>query len=123
MYHLIELQLPCFFEATHVAGFHAYFRRVEAMINRAKAQRRSPAKLSGNNPQPDSLHEALFFGLYSKLLAFCMERGKTLLHVEVRTDQVDAPIFKNFQKSAKSLLEYGAKIQKVTGFDPDTKKV
>jgi hypothetical protein len=52
-----------------------------------------------------------------------MERGKTLLHIEVRTDQVDDPIFKNFQAAAKSLLEYGAKIQKVTGFDPETKTV
>ena len=69
------------------------------------------------------LHEALFFGLYSKLIAFCLERGKTLLHVEVRTDQVDAPIFKRFQAAANSLLEYGAKIQTVTGYDPTTKKV
>jgi hypothetical protein len=124
MFDLIEqLQLPCFFEATHVAGFHAYFRLVQAMVNRGMAQRGSPIKLSAKGAQPDSLHEALFFGLYSKLLAFCLERGKTLLHIEVRTDQVDAPIFKNFQAAAKSLLEYGAKIQTVTGYDPDTKKV
>ena len=77
----------------------------------------------GNRAQPESLHEELFFGLYSKLLAFCMERGKTLLHVEVRTDQVDAPIFKNFQSTVKNLLDYGAKIQSVTGFDPITKEV
>lgn len=124
MFDLIEqLHLPCFFEATHVAGFHAYYWRVQAMIKQAMAQRRSPIKLSAKGARPDSLHEALFFGLYSKLLAFCMERGKMLLHIEVRTDQVDAPIFKNFQAAAKSLLDYGANIQTVTGFDPDTKKV
>jgi hypothetical protein len=117
MFDIIEqLHLPCFFEATHVAGFHAYHRMVKALIERAKAQRRSPIKPSGQGPKPDSLHEALFFGLYGKLVAFCLERGKTLLHLEVRTDQVDAPIFKNFQTAATSLLEYGAKIQTVTGF-------
>jgi hypothetical protein len=36
-----QMQLPCFFEATHVAGFHAHFRGVEAMIEQAKAQSRS----------------------------------------------------------------------------------
>ncbi|WP_431202492.1 hypothetical protein ACQ86E_26470 [Bradyrhizobium betae] len=123
-FDLIEqLRLPCFFEATYVAGFHAYFLRVQAMIEEARAQRRSSLKLSGNAPQPESLHEQLFFGLYSKLLAFCMERGRTLLHIEVRTDQVDKSIFKNFQELAKSLLNYGATIQTVTGFDPVSKKV
>ena len=80
-------------------------------------------EICGNVKSPNSLHEALFFGLYSKLLAFCLERGKSLLHIEVRTDRVDDPIFKNFQAAAKSLLDYGAKIQTVTGFDPDTEKV
>jgi hypothetical protein len=124
MYDAIEqLKLPCFFEATHVAGFHAYYRMEEALVERAKAQRRSPIKLSGKGPKPGSLHEALFFGLYAKLLAFCLERGKTLLHIEVRTDQVDAPIFNNFQASATSLLDCGAQIKTVTGFDPATKTV
>jgi len=124
MFDLIEsLQLPCFFEAIHVAGFHAYYKRVRSMNERAKERRRSRIKLSGSGPKPDSLHEALFFGLYSKLLAFCMERDKAVLHVEVRTDQVDAPIFKNFQAAAKSLLDYGAKIQTVTGYDPVTQEV
>jgi hypothetical protein len=118
-----QLRLPCFFEATHVAGFHAYYRIANALVERAKAQGSSPIKPSGHGPKPESLHEALFFGLYSKLLGFCLERGRTLLHIEVRTDQVDAPIFKNFQAAAKSLLEYGGQIQTVTGFDPATKTV
>ena len=74
-------------------------------------------EICGNVKSPNSLHEALFFGLYSKLLAFRLERGKSLLHIEVRTDRVDDPIFKNFQAAAKSLLDYGAKIQTVTGFE------
>lgn len=124
IFDLIEnLQLPCLFEATHVAGFHCYHQSVEAMAELTISQRRSPVKQSTNGPKPESLHEALFFGLYSKLLAFCLEREKTFLHIEVRTDQVDAPIFKNFQAAAKGLLDYGAKIQLVTGFDPVTQKI
>lgn len=124
IYALIEaLQLPCFFEAIHVAGFHANFQSLKAMRERAKERRRSHVKVSENGSRPESLHEALFFGLYSKLLAFCMERDRKLLHIEVRTDQVDAPIFKNFQAAAKSLLEYGAKIREVSGFDPIANKV
>ena len=60
MFNLIEqVQLPCFFEAIHVAGFHAHFRRVKAMIKQAKAQRRSHIKLSGNAPHPASTGKAL----------------------------------------------------------------
>ena len=124
MFELItQLQLPCFFEAIHVAGFHTFFRRYERLIKQAQEQRRSCIKLSLRGPKPDSLHVALFFGLYSKLLAFCLEREKQELHVEVRTDQVDAPIFKEFRASAKKLLDFGATIKQVTGHDPDTKQV
>jgi hypothetical protein len=124
MFELItQLRLPCFFEAIHVAGFHTFFRRYERLIKQAREQRRSRIKLSLRGPQPDSLHVALFFGLYSKLLAFCLERGKQELHIEVRTDQVDAPIFKEFRASAKKLLDFGATIKQVTGYDPDTKQV
>lgn len=124
MFDLITtLQVPCFFEAIHVAGFHVFFRRYARLINRARQQRRSPIKLSLRGPAPDSLHVALFCGLYSKLLAFCMERRKNDLHVEMRTDQVDNPIFKEFQASAKKLLDFGATVKKVTGFDPDTQQL
>src|SRR5260370_23522559 len=118
MFDLItNLRLPCFFEAIHVAGFHRYFQRYETLIKKLRAGRRSPIRISERGPAPDSLHVALFFGLYSKLLAFLLERGKQLLHIEVRTDEVDAPIFKNFQPTAKCLLDYGAKIERVTGFE------
>ncbi|MBR0881214.1 hypothetical protein ABIF65_007757 [Bradyrhizobium japonicum] len=124
MFQLItELRLPCFFEAVHVAGFHVFFRRFERQIKSAQEQRQSRIKLSLRGPTPDSLHVALFFGLYSKLLAFCMERDRCDLHVEVRTDQVDDPIFKDFQASARKLLDFGATVNRVTGFDPDTKQV
>src|SRR5207302_905855 len=120
---ITQLRIPCFFEAIHVAGFHVFFRRYARLINLARQQRRSRIKLTLRGPCPDSLHVALFFGLYSKLLAFCMERGKNDLHVEVRTDQVDNPIFKEFQTSAKKLLDFGASVKKVTGFDPDKQEV
>jgi hypothetical protein len=120
---IIQLRAPCFFEAIHVAGFHVLFRRYAGLINLARLQHRSRIKLSLRGPTPDSLHVALFFGLYSKLLAFCMERGKNDLHFEMRTDQVDSPVFKEFQASANKLLNFGATVKKVTGFDPDTQKV
>lgn len=124
MFDLItQLRLPCFFEAIHVAGFHTNFRRYESLIKGVQAQRRSNVRLSDRGPAPESLHVALFFGLYSKLVAFCLEREKTLVHIELRTDQVDSPIFKDFQASAKSLLDYGASISSVSGFDPVTQKV
>lgn len=123
MFGLIQRhRLPCFWEAIHVAGFHRVFADHRRLIESARAARRSPIKLRGNLPDPPSLHVALFQGLYSKALAFCMERHRLQLTFEVRIDTIDSPIVKNFATAATALLDYGAKIESVTGFDPATKK-
>lgn len=115
--------IPCFWEAIHVAGFHRAFQEIRAAAQQARAARRSRIKLSGQGPKPPSLHVALFEGFYSKILAYCLERERLRLHIEVRTDEVDRPIAKRFKDVAKAILDYGAKIERVTGFDPDTQGI
>jgi hypothetical protein len=65
----------------------------------------------------------LFQGIYGKLIAFCMERGRTHLHIEVRTDNVDSPIVTEFEKTAQKLTDYGVTIKTVTGFHPVSRQV
>jgi hypothetical protein len=79
-------------------------------------------KISGN-PSPPSLHTALFQGIYSKIIDFCMERDRKRIDIEVRTDKVDSPIAKDFYASADELVNLGTKIKRVTGYDPALKKV
>jgi len=69
-----------------------------------------------------SMHVALFQGLYSKIIAFCLERDQCSLHIEVRTDRVDSPLVKDFEKTANELLDFGPKITRLTGFDPVQKQ-
>jgi hypothetical protein len=52
-----------------------------------------------------------------------MERSRTRLYLEVRTDRVDAPILEKFEEAAQALVDFGVKVKRVTGFDSATKAV
>jgi hypothetical protein len=116
-------RLPCFWEAIHVAGFHKVHNAQNAFVDAVRNSQRSSVKISSNAPAPASLHVALFQGFYSKILAFCIERRRHRLHLEIRTDRVDAPIIKQFQEAAESLMNFGVTVKRVTGYDPKTKTV
>ncbi len=120
---IISLHIPCFYEAIHVAGFDTAHQNLLDAIDASKNRTRSRIKRSANPVKAPSLHIAVFQGMYAKLLAFCMERGRHKLDIELRTDNVDGPIRDQFLKSAETLLDYGAKLKIVKGFDPVTKKV
>jgi hypothetical protein len=72
----------------------------------AGAARQQPPRVKRNSPRdnPASMHEELFAGLYAHLIAFLEERDRKEVSVEVRTDQIDSPIVKNFEEVAKRLL-------------------
>ena len=69
------------------------------------------------------MHVALFSGLYSHIVAFLRERGRQGVNIEIRTDQVDAPLVKGFTEVAKELLDNDPRIANATGFDTVEKKV
>lgn len=99
---LLHHRLPCFWEAIHVAGFHKVHRTDQSLHDRAMAGHRSRVKLSVRPPAPASLHVALFQGLYSRVIAFCMEPQRAHLHLQIRTDQVDSPIAKTFEQRPRN---------------------
>lgn len=70
-----------------------------------------------------SMHEALFEGLYAHLITFLEERDKTDVCIEIRSDQIDAQIIKEFQKAATRLLDTKATVSQSTGFDTVTRTV
>lgn len=124
MYALIRKhKIPCFYEAIHVAGFHEAHKRQKTLISQAYTARQSAVKMGSPRTVVASMHTALFQGLYGKIIAFCLEREKLRLHIEVRTDRVDSLLVKNFEETAKCLLDFGAKLKRVTGFDPSQNKV
>jgi len=124
MYALIRKhKIPCFYEAIHVAGFHRAYKEREELMDQTRTAKRSPIKMGSPRTVAASLHAALFQGLYGKVIAFCLEREQLRLHIEVRTDRVDSPLVKDFEETAKDLLDFGAKIRRVTGFDPVSKQV
>lgn len=125
---ILELNLPCFWYAIHVAGFHGWHRKVEQLHANARAD----FALSNPNPRikvgspretAESLHATLFTGLYAHIVAFIEERNPGPVDVVVRTDNVDAPIAKLFRQKAEDLLYTGARTSTSTGFDTVTNLV
>jgi hypothetical protein len=125
MFDLLQRHnLPCFYEAIHVAGFHrAHVEHQDLHKRSLMATAGSQFKVSRNPPAPESLHVALFQGLYGRIVAFCLERQRVTLRVEVRTDRVDSPIVKRFEEIAAGLLNYEARIEKITAYDMVERKV
>lgn len=114
-----EHQLPCFWYAIHVEGFHAHHLKMVELLQNAANE---AAKLGGavkpraSREAPASLHVELFRALYAHMVAFIEERSPGEVEIEARIDRVDTPIAKSFRQEADRLLETSRK-SVVTGFD------
>lgn len=125
---ILELNLPCFWYAIHVAGFHDFHRMTQQSLSDAQdavaASNPNPRVKTGSpREKPDSLHAKLFAGLYSHIVAYVEERRPGPVEILVRTDNVDAPIAKLFRQQAEDLLHTGTRASTATGFDTVTKSV
>ena len=120
-----KLKLPCFWYAVHVEGFNNSYlkdkRHVEERKQAALEARLEPRiKLSKPGDKIPLMHEELFEGLYGRLIAFLEERKQKLVSIEVRMDQIDSPIVKNFEAVAKRLLSVDPYLRPVKGWDTKT---
>ena len=122
-------QLPCFWYAVHVAGFHDHHVRFNAQLTKSKAALEATAPESGRfkggsaRDNPASLHVLLFEGLYARLVAFLEERRCQDVEIEVRTDRVDNPIVERFEEIARELLGNLVQQDVIKRFDTLTKSV
>jgi hypothetical protein len=111
------------YEAIYVQGLHENHQRLEQRRSQAKALRRSPIKLSGNE-KVDLLHSELFLGVFGKGVAFGMDNFGDQFAIKIITDQVDSTIVRHFESQAREFLQVGQKkTTHQTGFDPQTQKV
>ena len=122
-----KLNLPCFWYAIHVEGFsHWHLIEKENLEDskRAALEARPKPRFKPNNPglKVPSMHQALFEGLYERLIAFLEERKQKMVSIEVRMDQVDSPIVKNFEAVANRLLDDDPHLRRVKGWDTKTRK-
>jgi hypothetical protein len=123
-----EVGVPCFWYAIHVAGLHDWHKTERAAVDRAKQLTEngtSPPRIKRGSPreQVRSMHVELFAGLYGHLVAFLLERDCTATDIEIRTDQVDSPIVKEFEQVARRLLSDDPVLKTVKGWDTVTKQV
>ena len=123
-----DFRLPCFWYAIHVSGLHNWHKSIEALAEDAKQKlleaRGAPRVKRGSpRPNPASMHVELFAGLYAHLIAFLEERQQKELDIEVRSDQIDSPIIKEFEAVAKRLLSEDPAVTTRTGFDTVTGQV
>ena len=121
---ILNSNLPCFWYAIHVAGFHKWYKIQQAVRSSTREKTASSTVKRGSpRSSPESLHEALFGGLYGHLIAFLEERQRTNVCIEIRSDQIDAPIIKEFEKAAIRLLSTDVAISRSTGFDTVARSV
>ena len=120
-----KLKLPCFWYALHVEGLNNWHLIEKERLEDSKRSMlkvRPEPRIKLNNPRINvpSMHEQLFEGLYERLIAFLEERKQKLVSIEVRMDQVDSPIVKNFEAVAKRLLSDDRHLRPVKGWDTKT---
>ncbi|GHC97311.1 hypothetical protein [Novosphingobium pokkalii] len=125
---ILDLKLPCFWYAIHVAGFQGWHQTVEQLHANARtdtaASNPNPRiKVGSPREKPESLHAILFTGLYAHIVAYIEERNPGPVDIVVRTDNVDAPIAKLFRQKAADLLDMDPRTSSATGFDTVTKTV
>jgi lysyl-tRNA synthetase class I len=125
-----QLKLPCFWHAIHVAGFHDWHKSNQRLILDSKriadeARGFEKPRVKGGSPRDksQSMHVELFVGLYTSLVGFLEERLKSEVDIEIRSDQIDSPIIKEFESVAKRLLVDSVSPTSVTGFDTLTHKL
>jgi hypothetical protein len=113
----------CFWYAVHVAGFHKHYLRLKGLVDEARSKSSSRIKFSGRdvNLKRHYLHVELFEGLYGNVIAFCHERGKTDLSIEVRVDNTDSSIVRKFDEVSRGLLDLSQRTTRRRGFEPATK--
>lgn len=121
IYQIISTrQLPCFWYAIHVEGYHNNHLNMEKILHTLAANAQASSshiKRSSNKEKPKSLHSELFIGLYANIIAFIEERAPGEIDIEVRTDHVDNPIAKQFKQMADQLLDDSPRTITVTAFD------
>ena len=123
-----KLRLPCLWYALHVEGLHGWCLEEKKLLENArqedlKADPQPRIKRGSPREEPPSLHEELFVGLYGQFIAFLEERHQKEVAIEIRTDQIDSPITKNFKRLAQRLLDDTPELTTVTGWDTMTRQV
>ena len=124
-----DANLPCFWYAVHVAGLHAGHRAEAKALQQAKdafdkARAGEEPRFKGGSPREnaESLHVLLFNGLYSRFVAFLLDRGQREVDLQVRTDRVDKPLVQAFTHVAEVLLASDPSVTEIRLFDTVKKK-
>ena len=121
------MNLPCFWYAIHVDGLNDWYLTQKNLLDdaRKRAQETNPTprfKGGSHRDEIPSMHEELFAGLYAHLVAFLEERQQKKVSIEIRTDQIDGTIVKNFEKDCKRLLDTYPHLHKIPAWDTLAKK-
>lgn len=118
------LDLPCFWYAVHVAGFHDWHSKESALLAPLRPAPEATKRFRPGSPRNrrPSLHVALFEGLYGQLVAYLEERERRRVTIDIRMDRVDSPIAQNFERVANDLLSLDPVVEELTAFDIETRK-
>lgn len=124
---IIKNEINCFWHAIHVQGFHKWHTEQTANFNTMLAEfdDGTPKRIKTGSPRDklESLHVHLFTGLYSAVVAYLEEAECTKVGIEIRSDNIDSTIVKDFEESKERLLSDDPMVVTKKGFDTVTKEL
>jgi hypothetical protein len=117
-------QIICLYEAVFVQGFHESFKCFKKSLENSKAKNRSSVKISSPRIK-ELLHAHLFEGIFSKALAYCLDKGYgNEFRIQVITDNIDRSIADQFREKATEILNvHEPYVNHSTGFDTESKEL
>ena len=121
---IIDLGLPCFWYAIHVAGLFKDHAEHRQRIQEAKPSPSPRFKRGSLRDSPRALlHEELFQGLFCNVLDFLNGSEVEKAVLRIKTDRVDSHTLERFKTSSElfmRFLEDGAFVSKATALDSET---
>ena len=120
---IVHLGLPCFWYALHVEGLHSYYSDFQQLLEEHKPPPNPRFKRGSPRQNPPLLHEELFEGFFCNVMAFLEDNHVESVALQIRTDRVDTPTTRRFQKSAMRFLDDSPFESMSTALDTETNRV
>ena len=118
-----ELGLPCFWYAIHVEGLFNAHEELRRLMEENKPPPSPRFKQSSPREAPALMHEELFNGLFSRVLAFVEGSEVENVAFRIKTDRVDRSTVKRFEAAATRFLDDGPLESRATALDTETGQI
>ena len=117
----IKNKIPCVYEAISVKGYKGAADRIADIKNESIKALNKNYSFS-KNPHKDRLHSELFQAIFGKSIAYLLDFFANSKRIIVITDNIDAPLKKEFENKAIELIKPFLSGTEIKAFDKNKKR-